>query len=172
MNAFRSRRDDGAATVEFALVVPLLLGLAFGIINFGIIFASQISLNSAARDAARAGVVQPLSGTGLTCAQIAVQVRTNATTIALDPSKVAVTVTAPTPTTGTAKSCTLPAGAQNLTNEVTGTGASKALCSGSRVLTNPQLTVSLSYAYNSPVPLVPPYSLNQTAVGKFQCEYA
>jgi len=35
-----------------------------------------------------------------------------------------------------------------------------------------QLTVVLTDLYKSPVPLVPPSTLTQTATGKFQCEYS
>lgn len=53
----RARDDRGAAAVEFALVlIPLLLVIG-GIVNFGVAFANQISLDNAVRQAARAGVV-------------------------------------------------------------------------------------------------------------------
>ena len=162
----RSRCERGAVAVEFALVVPILLILVFGMINFGFIFASQISLNSAARDAARAGVVQPLSGSGQTCAQIAAAARASAGTIGSPSSKVAVRVTGPT-VVGTAVDCSLAAGS----NAVTGSGSSTP-CTGSSSVTAPQLVVVLTNSYGSPVPLVPPTTLTQTAIGKFQCEYS
>lgn len=51
MHRFRS--DSGAAAVEFALVVPLLILLAFGIIEFGRMYNLQNSLTSAAREGVR-----------------------------------------------------------------------------------------------------------------------
>ncbi len=52
--AWRRRvREDGAAAVEFALVVPLLLTLLFGIIEFGAAYNAQILVTNAAREAAR-----------------------------------------------------------------------------------------------------------------------
>lgn len=45
--------DRGAAAVEMALVLPLLLMLIFGIIDFGRLLNKQIALTEAARDAAR-----------------------------------------------------------------------------------------------------------------------
>ncbi|MHC5558550.1 TadE family protein [Kocuria sp. U4B] len=51
MNAWGSER--GAAAVEFALVVPLLLTLLLGVIEFGHYFNVQISATHAAREAAR-----------------------------------------------------------------------------------------------------------------------
>lgn len=49
----RRRDDEGASAVEFALVVPLLLMIAFGIIAFGLVLFSQISATHAAREAVR-----------------------------------------------------------------------------------------------------------------------
>ena len=43
--------------MEFALILPILLLLVLGIINFGIIFNAFITITSAAREAARAAVV-------------------------------------------------------------------------------------------------------------------
>lgn len=50
----RHRRPErGAAAVEFALILPILLTLVFGIIEFGWAFGQQVSLGNAAREAAR-----------------------------------------------------------------------------------------------------------------------
>ena len=50
------RADErGAAAVEFALVVPLLLMLVFGIVDFGYMVNRVSMVNNAARDAAREG---------------------------------------------------------------------------------------------------------------------
>jgi Flp pilus assembly protein TadG len=46
-------RDRGAAAVEFALVLPLLLLIVFGIIDFGRALNAQITLTQAAREGAR-----------------------------------------------------------------------------------------------------------------------
>jgi len=55
MKAATSRADDrGAAAVEFALVLPLLLILIFGIIDFGRLLNTKITLTEAAREGARA----------------------------------------------------------------------------------------------------------------------
>ncbi len=50
----RRRRDGGAAAVEFALVLPMLLLLIFGLIDFGRMLNAQITLTEAAREGARA----------------------------------------------------------------------------------------------------------------------
>jgi Flp pilus assembly protein TadG len=45
--------DRGAAVVEFAIVLPVLLLLVFGIIDFGRALNAQIALTQAAREGAR-----------------------------------------------------------------------------------------------------------------------
>jgi Flp pilus assembly protein TadG len=49
----RARRDDGAAAVEFALLLPVLLLVLFGIIDFGRAFNMQIALTQASREGVR-----------------------------------------------------------------------------------------------------------------------
>lgn len=55
------RNEKGQSLVEFAIVVPVLLLLVMGIIEFGWLFNGQITLTSAAREGARAGMVGGLS---------------------------------------------------------------------------------------------------------------
>jgi Flp pilus assembly pilin Flp len=52
-----SRDQDGAAAVEFALLLPLLVLLLFGFIQFGLAFNTRIQATNAAREAARQAVV-------------------------------------------------------------------------------------------------------------------
>lgn len=49
----RFRRDDGVAIVEFALLLPVLLFILFGIIDFGRAFNAQIALQHAVHEGAR-----------------------------------------------------------------------------------------------------------------------
>jgi Flp pilus assembly pilin Flp len=59
----RIRSDDrGATAVEFALVVPILVLLLFGIVDYGLWFEDSISLRQGVRDAARQGVVGNYDG--------------------------------------------------------------------------------------------------------------
>lgn len=148
------RGDAGSAAVEFAFVLPVLLLVIFGIVNFGFIFAAQISLNGSARDAARAGVVKPLGSTGsaMKCSAIAASARDGAVTIGVDKTKIGITVTGP------AGTCSLPA---------TSPFYDGVMCSA----TNGQLVVVLTYTAVSPAPLVPPSSVGLKATGAFQCEY-
>lgn len=50
---FWRRRERGAAAVEMAFALPLLLLLSFGVAEFGWAFAQKMDLNSAAREGAR-----------------------------------------------------------------------------------------------------------------------
>ena len=53
----------GAAAVEFALILPCLLALVFGIFQFGIAFNNWITISNAAREGARlASIEGVLSG--------------------------------------------------------------------------------------------------------------
>ncbi|MEA3338815.1 MAG: TadE family protein, partial [Chloroflexota bacterium] len=49
-------RRKGQGIVEFALVLPILLLLLFGIIEFGRIFQAWLTIENAARQAARFAV--------------------------------------------------------------------------------------------------------------------
>ncbi len=46
-------RDRGAAAVEFALMLPLVLLIIFGLVDFGRALNTQITLTQAAREGAR-----------------------------------------------------------------------------------------------------------------------
>ena len=61
----RSLRKDqsGAAAVEFAMVLPLLVMLMTGILDFGFLFFVQHNMVSAARESARALAVQSVTET-------------------------------------------------------------------------------------------------------------
>jgi Flp pilus assembly protein TadG len=53
MPARSDAKDRGAVVVEFAIVLPLLLMVVFGIVEFGIYFDRQQALNASAREGAR-----------------------------------------------------------------------------------------------------------------------
>ena len=74
----RRPRDRGAAAVEFALVLPLLLLVVCGIVDFGRAYNAQVALTQAAREGARLvalsqpnatsrtqGAAAPLTGVGV-----------------------------------------------------------------------------------------------------------
>lgn len=49
----RINAEDGAAAVEFALVLPVLILLVFGIVEFGLVFNRWLSVTHAAREGVR-----------------------------------------------------------------------------------------------------------------------
>jgi Flp pilus assembly protein TadG len=53
----RSRREQGQALLEFALVVPIFLVLAFGIADFGWALKSWITITDASEEGAQLGAV-------------------------------------------------------------------------------------------------------------------
>jgi Flp pilus assembly protein TadG len=56
----RCARDRGAVAVEFALLLPVLLLLVFGLVDFGRALNAQITLTQAAREGVRlAALGQP-----------------------------------------------------------------------------------------------------------------
>jgi Flp pilus assembly pilin Flp len=54
------RKDSGAAAVELALLLPLLLLIVFGIIDFGRALNAQLTLTQAAQDGARLAALNQL----------------------------------------------------------------------------------------------------------------
>ena len=57
------KRDDAQSLVEFALVVPMLLILVFGVVDFGLGLRAYISVASATREGARYAAVGNPPGT-------------------------------------------------------------------------------------------------------------
>ncbi len=79
------KTNKGQALVEFALIIPMLLLLLFGIIEFGRIFGAELTVNNGAREGARLGAI------GASDSAIITRV-TNSSGM-LDSSLVAVTIT-------------------------------------------------------------------------------
>jgi Flp pilus assembly protein TadG len=57
----RLRADDGQSFVEFAIVLPLLVLLVFGIAQVGVAFHNYLAITDAARVGARAAAVKRTS---------------------------------------------------------------------------------------------------------------
>lgn len=98
------RREDqrGAALVEFALVLPILILFVFGIVEFGRAYSARIQLTSAVREGARAvalgadGVAATRDGApGLDPALAASQITTNSCSGATPPPNAVVSATYP-----------------------------------------------------------------------------
>ena len=93
----RGRDDRGIAAVEFALIAPVLLALLVGIVVAGTTAVGHLRVQSAARDGARAGSVDPGTGCTLALGRLDAMVgATSCTTIATCPgtnSTISVTAT-------------------------------------------------------------------------------
>lgn len=59
------RSDKGAAVVEFAVILPLLLLIVFGIIEFGVLIYNKAMITNASREGARTGIVYRVDRSGL-----------------------------------------------------------------------------------------------------------
>jgi Flp pilus assembly protein TadG len=84
-------KEKGQALVEFAIILPVLLLILFGILQFGVTFNNYISVTAAAREGARKASVSRTLG-----ASAATTAATNAAKAAapsLKQSSIQVTVT-------------------------------------------------------------------------------
>jgi Flp pilus assembly protein TadG len=57
MNSMKLKSQSGAAAVEFAIILPVLILLVFGTIEFGLLLYNQQVITNASREGARAGIV-------------------------------------------------------------------------------------------------------------------
>jgi len=81
----KRRNEKGQSLVEFALVVPLVILILMAIIEFGFMFNAYITISNASREGARLGAL----GSNDT----AVVTRVVDTSVALDPTKISVSIT-------------------------------------------------------------------------------
>lgn len=58
MGSLKAKKRRGAALVEFALILPFLIFLLLGIIEFGIVVMHQLTLEQAAREGSRIAAVR------------------------------------------------------------------------------------------------------------------
>ena len=52
-----TKNQKGAAIVEFAIVLPLILMFLFGILEFGLLMYNKAMITNASREGARLGIV-------------------------------------------------------------------------------------------------------------------
>jgi len=62
-------RERGAAAVEFALVVGLLLTIVFGIVEFGVYYSDRMVVDNAAREGVRAASLNQTQSTVVAATQ-------------------------------------------------------------------------------------------------------
>ena len=67
----RGRGDRGQATVELALVLPILVLILAGVVWVGQLMATQVQLEHAAREGARAAAVEPGAAVSLAAGAVA-----------------------------------------------------------------------------------------------------
>ena len=152
----RRHPDRGASAVEFALILPVFVVIIAAILDFGFIFAQQVSLNNAARDAARAAVVKPTAGQPIDCQAVITMARNGSISMGMNsPTQVGVAVNGPSGLCQAAASAANPA---NTTRPCTGA-------------TPADLSVTVTFTSQVLLPL--PYLNTKvlTATGVFQCEY-
>jgi len=91
MTTLSNRRQKGMAALEFGFVIPVLMLLVFGIVEFGIAFYREGVLAGAVREGARAGIIatNPRPTTG----QIQDKVKNYLVGVGWDPAPAQVTVT-------------------------------------------------------------------------------
>jgi Flp pilus assembly protein TadG len=65
------RGEEGTAVVEFALVLPLVLVLLFGIVEVAVIARTEIQLVHAAREGAREAAASPDSSRAASAVRVA-----------------------------------------------------------------------------------------------------
>lgn len=140
--------DRGAAVLEFALVIPVVLVLLFGLIDYGVMLSFRQSVSQSAAEGARAAAVTAAGGSYTTNAA-------NAVSQAL-PGGV---------------TCSLPAG--TLTKSGKNVGSCSATTAGCTYNTSKTcITVTVSYNYAAApafptLPFVPmPTMLSYTAVSE------
>ena len=73
--------------LEYALTLPLLLMLTFGIIEGSMLILSYNTIANAAREGARAGVIPTSSSCNLTCVEGKVQTAAQRLTVGLDATR-------------------------------------------------------------------------------------
>jgi len=80
------RSESGGSAVEFALLLPVLIMILFGIIEFGLALYQQAVLTNASREGARLGIVQSIPA--ITTAQINATIDTYLTNAGITPGNV------------------------------------------------------------------------------------
>lgn len=63
-----SKKEKGQELIEFAILLPLLLLIAFGVLDLGRIFHVAITITNASREGARYGTFFPADAAGIIAA--------------------------------------------------------------------------------------------------------
>ena len=57
MSRITRNNEQGSSAVEFALVLPLLVMVVLGIVQFGLLYSAKLTLDHAVREGARAAIL-------------------------------------------------------------------------------------------------------------------
>lgn len=95
VNGASNVRRRGTALVEFALVLPILLLLTMGIIQYGIIFNATNSVSQIAREGGRSAAVNGLKNNGDDLIKQAVRNAAASTGLVVVPSDLTIAITPP-----------------------------------------------------------------------------
>jgi Flp pilus assembly protein TadG len=136
------RKEDGAAAVEFALIVGLLAILVFGLLEYGLAFWQVQNLRAAAREGARVAAVRG-NNSEISAAMVA------ASTGSLPPGFGGFTTTP-----GGNPACTDTTAGQEVTIKIV----------------NASLSGAVKEAFDVSIPFLPPITLKPTLSGTFRCE--
>ena len=90
------KHEDGQDLVEYALVLPLLLLLIFGIIEFSLILMAYVTIANSARDGVRAGILPPTTACNQACRDAQMVTAAEALTVGLDPAALTIATSRPT----------------------------------------------------------------------------
>ena len=84
------RHEAGSVAVEFALVLPILILLVFGSVEFGLALYNKEVITNASREGARAGII--MSNPSKTATQITNVVKSYLTSAGWDATKATIAV--------------------------------------------------------------------------------
>ena len=161
----RRTSDRGATLVEFALVLPVLTLFLFGIVQFGIAYDKQQSINAAAREGAR---IASLSTTSLDELSGRAVAAADMSAMGNDP-KIVVSVTG-----GAVAGVRCPGGTFSATDDcgsaVTIDEADPALMPCGTSPGADYVTVQVSTPYELPFPFFDFGSVSIEAEAQFRCE--
>jgi Flp pilus assembly protein TadG len=101
----KHRSESGASAVEFALLLPVLMMVLFGIIEFGMALYRQAILTNASREGARLAIVQSVPP--ITTAAVNARIDTYLTSAGIAPGSVTQAISPIVPVTGTPVTVTL-----------------------------------------------------------------
>jgi Flp pilus assembly protein TadG len=91
----RHGQERGQDLVEYALVLPLFLFLAFSIIELSLLFFDYVTVSNAAREGARAGIVMASNECNLACVDNLAEAAARDLTVGLIADRLDVFVTHP-----------------------------------------------------------------------------